>query len=199
MNKPDIQKNKIKWNNDAKFTKIRNPYKKYNKAEWNWEDIFCEIEVLKKSESKIFKTVSLKYGINYKTLKNKYYKFKNDKKYNDFDAKNRGKNKIFTDDQEDEIFIFIKENFIDKHRILCNEIIKEHALEKFNTIYKNTNKKFTASNGWINTFKKRYNLSTVKTSISKIATIKYTEEEINDFIKKCKKSLVKVGANFFLI
>ena len=35
---------------------------------------------------------------------------------------------------------------------------------------------FNASNGWCNMFKKRWNLSTVKISISKVATTTYTEE-----------------------
>jgi hypothetical protein len=48
-------------------------------------------------------------------------------------------------------------------------------------------------------FKKRWNLSTVKISISKVASITYTEDEINVFLNKCKDTLVKVGENFFSI
>jgi hypothetical protein len=94
-------------------------------------------------------------------------------------------------------FLFLKNEFINKNRVLCNDIIKIHALEKFKKIY--PNKKFTASNGWCSDFKKRWKLSTVKISISKIATITYTDKELNTFLKKCKELLVKVGPNFFSI
>ena len=75
-----IKKEKINWVKDVKFTEKRAPYKKYSKASWNWSEIFCEIEALKESHSKIFKIISEKYNINYGTLKNKYYKFKNNEK-----------------------------------------------------------------------------------------------------------------------
>ena len=152
-----IKKEKINWVKDVKFTEKRAPYKKYSKASWNWSEIFCEIEALKESHSKIFKIISEKYNINYGTLKNKYYKFKNNEQCNNIDVENRGTYKIFSDDEEDDIFLFIKENFIDKNRILCNEIIKIYALEKFNLLYSESDKKFTASVGWINTFKKNIN------------------------------------------
>lgn len=91
----------------------------------------------------------------------------------------------------------MKENFIDKNKVLCNDTIKIHAINKFKEIY--PNKTFNASNGWCNDFKKRWKLSTVKIVISKVATKRYTEEEINIFLKDCKDSLLKVGKNFFLI
>ena len=48
-------------------------------------------------------------------------------------------------------------------------------------------------------FKKRWNLSTVKISTSKIASTTYTDDEINVFLDECKNTLLKVGPNFFLI
>ena len=60
---------------------------------------------------------------------------------------NRGKsNKTFSETEEKEIFLFLKENFIDKNKILCNDIIKIHANDKFKKLYPEEN--FTASNGW---------------------------------------------------
>ena len=184
----------IKRNGKVKFTEKRNPYKKYQKAKWNWIDIFSEIESLK-NESKIFKTISQKYNINYSTLRNKYNKFKNNETYNEVGNENRGVNKIFTENEEKEIYLFLKENFIDKHKVLCNAIIKIHAIDKFKKLY--PDKKFNASNGWCNMFKKRWNFSTVKITISKIASKTYTTDEINLFIKNCKDSLLEVGENFF--
>jgi len=113
-------------------------------------------------------------------------------------VENRGKsNKTFSETEEKEIFLFLKENFIDKNKILCNDIIKIHANDKFKKLYPEEN--FTASNGWCNMFKKRWKLSTVKISISKIATKIYTNDEINLFLKNCKESLLEVGENFFSI
>lgn len=91
----------------------------------------------------------------------------------------------------------MKQNFIDKNKVLCNDIIKFYAIDKFEKLY--PDKKFNASNGWCNMFKKRWNLSTVKITISKIASRTYTIDEVNFFIKNCKDSLVEVGANFFSI
>ena len=186
----------IKRNGKTKFTEKSKPYKKYQKAKWEWIDIFLEIECLK-DEPKIFKTISEKYNINYGTLRNKYTKFKNDEIYNDVNNENRGINKIFTEKEEREIYLFLKENFIDKHKILCNEIIKIHSIEKFKKLY--ANKTFNASDGWCNMFKKRWNLSTVKIRASKIASKTYTIDEINLFMKDCKDSLLEVGENFFSI
>ena len=78
---------------------------------------------------------------------------------------------------------------------MCNDIIKIHANDKFKKLY--PDKKFNASNGWCNMFKKRWNLSTVKISISKVASTIYTEDEIKVFLNKCKDTLIRVGTNFF--
>ena len=136
---------KIKKLREQKFTEIKNPYKRYNKAKWNWIDIFNEIESLKDDESKIVKNIALKYNINYGTLRNKYNKFKNDHIYHNFDEENRGgSNKAFNEKEEKEIFLFLKDNFIDKHKVLCNDIIKIHDLDKFKNLYPNED--FNASN-----------------------------------------------------
>jgi hypothetical protein len=185
----------IKVLRESKFTEKRNPYKKYNKAKWNWTEIFKEIDLLKNDTSKILKATSKKYNINYKTLKNKYSHYKNNQDLF-FDEENRGgSNKSFNEKEEKDIFVFLKENFIDKNKVLCNDIIKIHANDKFKKLY--PDKKFNARNGWCNMFKKRWNLSTVKISISKVASTIYTEDEIKVFLNKCKDTLIRVGTNFF--
>ena len=136
-------------------------------------EIFKEIDLLKNDTSKILKVTSKKYNINYKTLKNKYSHYKNNQDLF-FDEENRGgTNKSFNEKEEKDIFVFLKENFIDKNKVLCNDIIKIHANDKFKKLY--PDKKFNASNGWYNMFKKRWNLSTIKISISKVASTTYTE------------------------
>ena len=92
---------------------------------------------------------------------------------------------------------FLKNNFIDKNKILCNETIKIHAKNKFNKLY--SEKVFEASDGCCDMFNKRWNLSTVKVSISKIATKVYAEDKIKLFLKECKDSMLEIGKNFFLI
>ena len=180
---------------ESKFIEKRNPYKKYQKAKWSWTDIFNEIDLLKDVTSKILKKTSIKYNINYKTLKNKYSKYLNEYNLN-INEENRGKlNKIFTESGEKEIFLFIKDNFIDKNKVLCNDIIKFHSQDKFKNLY--PNKQFKASDGWCNDFKKRWDLSTVKISISKVATKIHTEDEIIIFLKKYKDLLINVTSNFF--
>ena len=192
----DYNSKKITILRKPKFTKKKSPYKKYQLAEWNWEDVFLELESIKQ-ESKHFKIISEKYGINIKTLRNKFYDYEKNKIKN-VNAENRGGvNKSFTQNEEKEIFLFLKQNFIDKNKVLCNDIIKFHAIDKFEKLY--PDKKFNASNGWCNMFKKRWNLSTVKITISKIASRTYTIDEVNFFIKNCKNSLVEVGAKFFSI
>jgi len=195
MNITVDEKKKSKRN---KFTEKRNPYKKYNYAKWNWIDIFLEIKATKDSDHKVFKTISKKYNINYNTLKGKYNKYINDENYVNIENENRGGfNKIFSESEEEEIFLFLKNNFIDKNKILCNDIIKIHAKDKFKKLYPYD--QFNASDGWCTMFKKRWKLSTVKISISKIATKTYTDDEINLFLKDCKDSLLEVGKNFFSI
>jgi transposase len=194
MSNNDYCSKKIKILRKPKFTKKKNPYKKYQLADWNWEDIFFELDLIK-NEPKYFKIISEKYGINIKTLRNKFYDYEKNKIKNINEENRGGKNKDFNEQEEKEIFLFLKENFIDKNKVLCNDIIKIHANEKIKNLC--PNKKFNASNGWCNMFKKRWNLSTVKISISKVATTTYTEDEIKIFLNKYKDTLVKVGENFF--
>jgi hypothetical protein len=191
-----IEPIQIKRTKNSKFTEKRNPYKKYQKAKWEWIDVFLEIQFLI-DEPNIIKNTAKKYNINYKTLRNKFSKFKNDVSCEDVNNEHRGSHKIFTEKEEMEIFMFLKENFIDKHKMLCNDIIKIHAIDKFRNLY--PDKKFNASNGWCNMFKKRWNLSTVKITASKIASKTYTTNEINLFLKDCKDSLLEVSENFFSI
>jgi hypothetical protein len=179
-----------------KFTQKRRPYKKYNLADWKWEDIFFEIDELSlKMNQGYIKIVSEKYGILHKTLYNKYNEYVNNKTIHS-DTRG-GKNKIFTESEESDIFNLLKSKFIDKEIAVCNEDIKVIAKEKYKKIYNDN--KFTASNGWCNGFKKRWNLVTVKIKISKNATKVHSQNDLNLFIKKCKEQCNLVGKSFFSI
>ena len=68
----NIISKKVKIFREQKFTKVRNPYKRYNKADFIWKEVFDEIDLLKtKNDNNFLKITSEKYGIKYKTLKNK--------------------------------------------------------------------------------------------------------------------------------
>jgi len=93
------------------------------------------------------------------------------------------------------MFSYLKDNFIDKNEMLCNEMIKLHAIDIFKSL--NNNKKFNASSGWCSNYKNKYNLSTVICSVSKKSTTLYTELELNNFVKLCDEKHKLVGSDNF--
>ena len=190
---PKIIKNK----RNKKYTEKRNPYKTYLNANWTWEKIFNEIDEIKENNNNFIQVTSIKYGIKYDTLVHKYNLYCKDKDKH-FDKENRGgNNKIFTLTEENELYEYIKTNFIDTNKPLNNNIIKEIDLDKFKR--KNNNMSFNASNGWCNIFKKRWNLSSQKVKASKIAKNIPSEYDINLFLDKCEKLKSEVKKNFSLI
>jgi hypothetical protein len=126
--KPKITKRK----RNKKFTVKRRPYKSYNDAKWNWTDVFIEINQLIIDKNKnFFKITPIKYGIVYCTLKNKYYDFKNNKIIIDNKEHRWGCNKFFTFKQEFDILLYLKNNFIDKNEMLCEQMIKLYAIDVY--------------------------------------------------------------------
>ena len=114
-----------------KFTEKRRPYKKYLSAKWNWSDVLEEIfELSKTCKQGYIKKISDKYGIVYNTLKDKYNKYLKEK--TNINSENRGgTNKIFSKSEEQQIFNFLLENFIDIKKPLCNETIKIVAKNEY--------------------------------------------------------------------
>lgn len=182
---------------NKKFTTKRRPYKTYNDAKWTWDEIFIKIDNLKLIGTKdFFKQISIEYGIILSTLKNKYYDFKNNKIIIDNKEHRGGYNKIFNDKEELNILSYLKNNFIDKNEMLCDEMIKLYAIDTFKSL--NNNKIFNASSGWCSNYKNKYNLSTVRCSTSKKATTTYTDLELNNFLKLCNDKVKLVGpTNFY--
>jgi hypothetical protein len=168
-------------------------------AEWKWEDVFIEIDKIKETTPHFLKLIANKYGIVYSTLKNKYNRFH---KINalDTNTENRGgSNRIFTKNEEIELYDHIKTNFIDKNTPLTNNIIKEIALEKFKRKETNLNIEFNKSNGWCSTFKKKWNLSTQKIKCSKKATNIPSENDIKIYLDKCDDIFKNVKKSLHLI
>jgi|SRR5271154_3900206 len=190
----------IKIKRNKKYTKIRKPYKTYQNAEWNWSNIFIEIDELKITSNTYLKDITEKYGMIYSTLANKYANYcKNTNKNNSLiDNENRGgSNKIFTSNEEEELYVKIKNKFIKKNKPLNNHMIKKLALNKFKEKDNGTN--FTASDGWCNMFKKRWNLSTQKVKSSKIATNIPSDKDIKIFLNNFERSSKIVKKSLYLI
>ena len=60
----NFQQKVIKRNRTKKFTQKRRPYKTYNNASWNWNNIFIEINNLKNEKIlNFFKIISNKYAM----------------------------------------------------------------------------------------------------------------------------------------
>jgi hypothetical protein len=149
---------KIKKNHNKKFIK-NNHHKTYNNIPWCWIDIFNELEELKLECVKFLNVTSIKYGINKNVLKRRYHIWIKNGKPNNLDHyifqdKRGGYNKIFIVEQERELFIYIKNTFIDKYLPLCNEDIKLIAVKKWVELNPNSKYLFKASNGWCTDFKK---------------------------------------------
>ena len=144
------------------------------------------------------KYVSIKYNINYHTLKRKYEKWKKNGTSSITENKG-GHNKLFTVKQETELYMYIMNVFIECNLVFNNEHLKLLAKMKIIlTKYDANTEKFknksvddlikisdiNISDRWVVDFKKRWRLSTIKTKYSKKAA-KYDETEIINFLKKC--------------
>ena len=198
-----LKPHKIKFNRTCKkFTQHRSPYKVYLAAKWNWSDIFIELDELKLSSFSFLADTSNKYGIKYSTLSKKYIKYCDNKilMLEESNNENRGgDNKIFSIEDDKNLFDHIKTNFIDKNRPLTNNIIKQVAIDKFNDCNNEDNKNFKASQGWCTDFKKRWKISTQRIKSSKIASKPPTETDINEFLESFKIISNDVKKKIFLI
>ena len=181
---------KIKRIRKKKFTKIRSPYKDYLSASWEWSDVFDELDSMVDTK-KFIKITAKKYNINYGTLKNKYYYYKNNKIKNINDENRGGGKRKLTDKQDRMLYEYIKVNYIDTEEVLNNNIIREIVKEKFKK------ENIVVSKWWVSNFKKRWNLSTQKVKPSKIATNIPTENQLKLFLDECDSYKNKVKKNFF--
>ena len=185
MNKKDLKNLplKIERIRKPKFTEKKYPYKKYLSANWTWSEIFSEID---KKENSI-KYISVKYNVNYNTLRHKYSAYKRNKIASLLTENRGGHNKKFNDVEEKNIYQYIKSNYIDSDKMLNNDMIKEIVIDKFNAE--------SISDWWVSNFKKRWNLSTQKIKPSKVAVNLPSDNDILLFLKRCEELRKKV--NFF--
>lgn len=194
---------KIVRKRNKTYTQKRQPYKTYLQADWNWSDIFKEIEVTKLNRLTYLKDISNKYGIKYSTLSNKYSNYtKSNKLDTSIDYEKRGGcNKIFSDEDEKVLYDRIINGFINNNSPLNNSIIKNLALKLYSEKDKNkiNGNKFTASNGWCNMFKKKWKLSTQKVKPSKKATNIPTKDDILNFLSDYRLKTLNVKKKIYTI
>jgi hypothetical protein len=176
-----MEPNKVYHKPQKYFPTKRNPYKKYENANWQWIDIFNDIKHLKETNKHAINIISNKYKINYNTLKGKY-KLWLDNGCPDIIIDNRGKESSFTEEEERTLYEYIKEIYIDNHLYFDDTCLKILAQKKWNLLEKQG--LFKASKGWIYDFKYRWNLSTRSASYSKKASIQ-NDDQVQCFISNC--------------
>ncbi len=180
------------------YSTIRNNYKSYNNMPWKWLTIFRAIERLKKNGHKSYiKPIADKYNIKNTTLRTKYQQWLNDDKPNEFIIKdNRGiNNRLFTIEEERELYEYIKEVFIDSNLFIDDECIQIMAKKKWDLLYNECKDAFLASNCWVYEFKKRWRLSTRIANPSRIAT-NIDANKLNKFYNMYNKANKNINKQF---
>ena len=111
-----------------------------------------------------------------------------------------GSNKAFTQDEEKELAIYIKVNFIDKRLPFDNEDLKLLAIERWIKKHPEEPDAFKCSKGWTVDFKKKWGFNSVKPRKSHTGII--TEEikqEEKEYLEVVLREFLRVGSNFFSI
>lgn len=175
---------KIKRRKREIYTKKRRPYKKYEYAEWTWCDVFNEVEKENVFSLTAIKDVALKYGICYNTLRTKYNKWKQNG--NQLIIKEKGQwNKKFTDYDEKALLRYIINVFVITGLYFDDSCLRFCAEERIKTLYPKRNDK-KISKGWVYYFKKKYRLSSLCGSPSKIASFK-SDIEVKYYLENCDR------------
>jgi len=191
---------KIKKKRVVKYPNKRYNYKRYDQSTWNFIDVFNEYETLKNDGDKkcIIKIVK-KYNISRTTFLRRYNLWKNE--LLEEQEKRGGHNKIFTDEEEKELYEYITKVFIDCNIRFNDEQLQLLAIQKYNMLRKERDinyeidEAFSLSNGWIYDFKKRWNLSSLKNKVNRKA-IKVDPNELVIFLDECKKANDEIDKNF---
>jgi hypothetical protein len=168
------------------FPLVRDKYKRYNDAEWEWTTVINFIENERMYNDCFLKDTSKKFTARQSRDKifRKYKKWQNDMTI-DLSLERRGiHNKIFTIEQERLLFEYIKVVFIDTNLFFDDTCLKFLAISKWNALFPTQKDEFKASNGWIYEFKKRWSLSTFTARHTKLAT-NIDDNKIKEYLNKC--------------
>lgn len=144
-------------------------HKQYRFAKWNFTDVFKFIDESKSAgNSNVFRNASMKFGITYGTLRNKYSMWVAAGRVTVCDDNRGGSNKIFSEKEERILFRWIKNVYIKNNFFFDDECLKLTAIKLYNSLYGTLDKSF--SEGWIRDFKTRWRLSSRIASFSRIAS-----------------------------
>lgn len=193
---------KIKRKRDIKYPNKRYNYKRYKNMSWNFNDIFNEYELLKNQDNRKCTTImTTKYNISRTTFLRKYNLWKNDEN-NKINNENRGgNNKIFTDEEEKDLYEYASKVFIDCNIKFNDEQLRLLSIQKYNMLQKEKDNdfkiddNFTLSNGWVYDFKKRWGLSSLKTKLNRKA-IKMDPNDLITFLDECKNVNEEIDKKF---
>jgi hypothetical protein len=171
----------------------RDNYKKYEKANWKWIDIFKQIDLKKSEGSKSYiADIAKQYNIKYSTLQSKYSTWASQNRPEEISHKeNRGgHNKCFTEDEERKLRDYLKEVYLDNSLFFDDDGLRIIATKKWGLLYTERTSDFVASNGWVYDFKMKWGLSTLTPSCSRKAT-KDSLSHLTYYLKECEEIFIK--------
>jgi hypothetical protein len=178
-----------------KKTIKNNTNKINNKKTIKWSIIIHELDdSFNANIPNAIKNIAKKYKKKIPTVKKKYKKWISNNKQDLCLEDSRGKkNQIFTDDEEKELFEYIKNTYIDSNMYIDDNCLAHIAKKKWNDIHNDDT--FKASKGWVYYYKKKWNLSSFKARCSKKATIK-DSDILEKYIERCKSIYVDIDKSF---
>jgi hypothetical protein len=161
------------------FPKIRGHYRQYFKAQWEWLELYQELDTFDQARNRgVLSNVCIDYGVDKETLRARYHKWIElgrpkiiDKNSNIgtryvLGAETRGgQNKIFSEEQEESMINFIISEFLEKNIGLADEDLGIIIEEFYYSFYPqdtrgNPRPKWDCSSKFITCFKRRHRLST---------------------------------------
>ncbi len=95
-----------------------------------------------------------------------------------------GHNTSFTEEEEKDLFEYIKNVFIDACLFFDDECLHFLAMNKWDKLHPNEINEFRASNGWIYHFKNKWRLSSFRARETKKVTF-LDQEKLQDFLQNC--------------
>lgn len=178
------------------FPLKRNPYRDYMNAEWNINDVLNETYNLElDGEHKYIKKISSIYNICEGTLKRIYQKWKKDKRPYLHLTETRGLKKLFSEQQELDLYEYIKAVYINGNLFFDDECLQILAKKKWDSLYPDKDL-FKGSRGWVYYFKERWNLSSFIAQKLKNNPIT-GDNDIENYYKKCKEAYLKNSSFLF--
>ena len=165
-------------------------------AEWNINDVLNETYNLElDGEHKYIKKISSIYNICEGTLKRIYQKWKKDKRPYLHLTETRGLKKLFSEQQELDLYEYIKAVYINGNLFFDDECLQILAKKKWDSLYPDKDL-FKGSRGWVYYFKERWNLSSFIAQKLKNNPIT-GDNDIENYYKKCKEAYLKNSSFLF--